>query len=659
MKKTSTIVKEKNTYEIDVFINNTAYIKSVTGKTGLLNIKTNQIIGDMDNYHTIYDTHGQFYYQEKTIEKSSEENNWTTRKTVRIFDALNERILVDGFEVVKEFSSQYDLTALKSPIDGKLHLFDKYACRKHTNIFDMPLDDIEYLFSEYNDTYLVVTVNGKKGLYYHNCYDKTPSLITPIEFDNIEKLHNIIVYTKNNQKYFECTGRDGKKSSTFDEIKLDDNNKNIAYCKKGNQIYVYNTEAQELLLSTDADEIKYMYKNGDSYNDYHGDFFFEIMKNGKYGVISSEINNEIRKAGTGAKVSTLLPPKYDEIERARGGLYLKKDGKIGLFIGSSYHNQVIEPKYDDIDFLGYNYFALYTNGLCDIGKATSYNPFTPSITNCEVAEDFDNALTYKKNGKYGLLFADDRHDEIIPPEYDSISNVAKYYFILGQNNKKGLMHLGKIIIPVEYDEISIGGQYGKYGSLKDSKVLYFALKKGKKHELAKLHNWQYVDTDVEFVSNHTFDTIDFFHDVMVFKDQVYSYIYDYNEKLLKSLPASTSITAYGRPYKDDYDKECGYRKYFYCIDGVYYYYKDGKFEEVYTENNDLYLTTYETEKDSFEIRSYNKDEHDSFCSTIDSQEEAEAEKSLIEMSEKGISRIDYPTLVLRRVSKKSNQKEKI
>ena len=43
MKKTSTIVKEKNTYEIDILINNTAYIKSVTGKTGLLNIKTNQL----------------------------------------------------------------------------------------------------------------------------------------------------------------------------------------------------------------------------------------------------------------------------------------------------------------------------------------------------------------------------------------------------------------------------------------------------------------------------------------------------------------------------------------------------------------------------------------------------------------------------------------
>ena len=651
MKKTSAIVKEKNTYEIDVLINNTAYIKSVTGKTGLLNIKTNQIIGDMDDYYTIYDTHGKFYYQEKTIEESNEKNNWNKRKTVRIFDALNERLLVDGFEVVKEFHS-YDLTALKSPIDVKLHLHDSYACRKPTNIFDMPLDDIEFLFSKYNDTYLVVTINGKKGLYFHNCYDKTPSLITPIEFDNIEKLHNIIVYTKNNKKYFVCIDdKEDKKSGTFDEITLDENNKNIAYCKKENQIYVYNTEAQELLLSTDADEIKYMYKNGD---DYHGDFFFEIIKNGKYGVISSEINNKIRKAGTGAKVFTLLPPKYDEIERDRGGLYLKKDGKIGLFIGGSYHNQVIEPKYDDIDFLGYNYFALYSNGLCDIGKASSYNPFTPNITNCEIVEDFDNALTYKKNGKCGLLFADGRHDEIIPPKYDSISNVAKYYFILSQNNKKGLMHLGKIIIPVEYDEISVGGQYGKYSSLKDSEVLYFSLKNGKKHELAKLHNWQYVDTDVEFVSNHTFDTIDFFRDIMVFKDQVHSYIYDYNEKLLKSLPVSTSITAYERPYEDDYDEKCGYRKYFYCIDGVYYYYKDGKFEEVYTENNDLYSTIYETDTESFEVRSYNKDEHDSFCSTIDSQKDAEAEKSLIEMSEKGISRKDYPTLVLRRVSKQKN-----
>ena len=654
MKKTSTIVKEKKIYVIGKLINNTAYVKSVTGKEGLLNIKTNQIIGDMDDYYTVWNEHESFYYQEKTIKESDEENNCHTRKILRIFDALNEKIIVDGWESIKRFGDYYDLTALKSPIDGKLHLFDRYAYRKSTNIFDMPLDEVEELYSKHNDTYLVVTVDGKKGLYHHNCYNKIPSLITPIEFDNIEKLPNIIVYTKNTQKYFVFIGGEGKKSGIFDEITIDDTDRNIVYCKDRNHMYVYNTEARELLLSADVDEIKYMYKSGDIYNDHYGEFFFKIMKNGKYGVISSEINNRVSVEGTGAKVSTLLPPEYDKIERVCGGLYLKKDGKIGLFIGDSHHNQVIEPKYDDIESLGYNYFALYTNGLCDIGKASLYHSFKPSITNCEIAKNFDDSLTFKKDGKYGLLCKDGRYSEIIPPEYDSINNVAKYYFIFGQNNKKGLMHLGKIIIPIKYDGISVGGQYRTYRDFKDSEVLYFDLILDKKHELAKLKNCYSDDADVEFASNNTFDTIDFFHDIMVLKNQSHSYIYDYNEKMLKVLPAGASITAYGEPYEDDYDEEYRYRKYFYCIDGVYYdyYYGDeGKLEKIYTENNDLYSTTYETDADLFEVRSYSKDEHDLFCSAIDSQEDVEAEKSLIEMSETGFSRIDYPTLVLRRVKR--------
>lgn len=91
MEKTSIVVKEKDIFEINILINNTAYIKSVTGKTGLLNIKTNKIIGEMDNYSTIYDKNSKFYYQEKTIEESSKENNWHSRKTVRIYDAQKEK----------------------------------------------------------------------------------------------------------------------------------------------------------------------------------------------------------------------------------------------------------------------------------------------------------------------------------------------------------------------------------------------------------------------------------------------------------------------------------------------------------------------------------------------------------------------------------------
>ena len=66
-------------------------------------------------------------------EWKDEENNCHTRKILRIFDALNEKIIVDGWESIKRFGDYYDLTALKSPIDGKLHLFDRYAYRKSTN----------------------------------------------------------------------------------------------------------------------------------------------------------------------------------------------------------------------------------------------------------------------------------------------------------------------------------------------------------------------------------------------------------------------------------------------------------------------------------------------------------------------------------------------
>ena len=635
MKKTSTIVKEKNKYEIGVIINNTAYIKSVTGKTGLLNIKTNQIVGEMDNYYTIYNVNEKLYYQEKTIEERSEENNCNLKHTIRIYDALNEKTLVDGWEIVDN-SAYYDLIIVKSPIDGKLHLFDCHAFRKSTNIFDLPLDNIKYIYREYRYTYFVVTMNGKKGLYRHS-----HNLILPIEFENIEGHNEIIIYTKNNKKYFEYFDKIDDKiynkvSTGFDEITVDEKNTNIVYCKKENKTYVYDILIRKLLFSTDSDEIKFMYRDDSEFNIFYENFLFEIVKNRKHGVISSKFNKEIRETGTCAKVSTLLAPQYDEIERHCDGiLYLKKTDKIGLFVGSSYQNQIIEPKYDKIDNLGSNYFALYTNGLCDVGKVVSYIPFTPSITNCEIAKKFGCILSYKKNGKYGLLIEEDK---IVSPEYDNISEITRKCYILEKNNKKGLMYLDKIILPIEYDELKFDEKYNRFND-----TTYFALRKGKKYKLAKLYSNQ---GNIEFVNNHTFDSIDFFHKIMVLKGKMRVYIFDYDEKLLKSLPINTSITEYEGTSK-------GMNKdYFYCINGVHYYYEAGNFEKVHTESNDLYLTTYETEADLFEISSYNKDEYDSFCSAIDSQEDIEAEKSLIEISEKGFSKKKYPTLVLKRVIKK-------
>ena len=648
MKKISTIVKEKNTYEIDILINNTAYIKSVTGKKGLLNIKTNQIIGDMDNYYTIYDTHGQFYYQEKTIEESSKENNFNSRKTVKIYDALNEKLVVDGWEVIKSFGDHYNLTVVKSPIDGKLHLFDRYACRKPTNIFDMPLDDVEKLYSRYNETYLVVTMNDKKGLYHHNCYDKTPSLITEIEFDNIEKLQNIVVYTKNNQKYFICDDdKDEKMSLEFDEITLDESKKYIVYCKKGNRTYVYNTNSQELLLNEECDDIKYLCFRGENgYNPYYGKFYFIITKNNLKGLVEAETirnNNEIITGKT-----SLLPANYDDIEYSYGVFYPKKDGKTGLFKQCNRQNVFVEADYDEITDLGYSMYALCYGDRCDIYKIV--NELDRLIKNCKLISSQKRGYIFEQNNLYGILYQGlnrpYRSDEdVIVDNYDNVSYFGNGYYEVQKNGKKGVNFRSKDIISMEYDTIDMK----LYDKNYSHEIAYFSLgKKGSGFELAKKRHWEHSDSDEEFMNSQKFEEINLFEDIMTLRTKANLLIYDYEEKLLKKLPASSQISMIYRNPDSSYDK-----KPIYVIDGKFFYHKDGKFEEVFVEENDLYITTYETESDSFEIKTFDKAEHDSFCGIIDSQEDSVAEQSLIDIFENNRNEVrqQHRTLVLKRTPK--------
>lgn len=647
MKKTSIVVKEKDGFEIDILINNTAYIKSVTGKTGLLNIKNNKIIGEMDNYHTIYDSNNAFYYQEKTIEESSKENNWNSKKTVRIYDAQKEKMLVDGWEVVETFSENYQLCAVRSPIDGKIHLFDRYACRKDTNIFDMALDDVELLYRYYNDTYLVVTINGKKGIYHNNCFNKTPSLITPIEFDDIEKFTNIIVYTKDNKKYFVCDGKDGKMSLEFDEIVLDENKKNIVYCKKGSRTYVYNTNSQELLLNEECDDIKYLcFMGGNEYDHCAGEFYFIITQNGLKGLLEAETvynNREIITTKT-----LLLPANYDDIEFNYGVFYPKKDGKTGFFRQCYEENVYAEPDYDKIADLGCSMYAFCYDDRCDIYKVE--NSLHQLIKNCKLISSQGHGYIFEQKNSYGILYQElnrpYRSDvDVIVDNYENVSYFGDGYYEVERNGKKGVNFRSRDIIPIKYNTIDLKLYNNKQGD----KTVYFALgKKGSTFELAKKRHWEYSDSDVEFMDGQKFKEIKFFEDIMILRTKINLLIYDYEEKFLKKFLSSSQVSMIYRDPDSSYNK-----KPIYVIDGKFYYYKEGKFEEVFVEENDLYITTYETENDSFEIKTFDKAEHDSFCGIIDLQEDSVAEQSLIDIFENNRNEVrqQHRTLVLKRTPK--------
>lgn len=646
MKKTSIVVKEKDSLKIDIIINNTGYIESVTGKTGLLNIKTNKLIGEMDNYYTIYDREGEFYYQEKTIEKSSEENNWNSRKILRIYDAKEEKILVDGWEVVKTFSNQYQLSAVRSPIDGKIHLFDRYACRKDTNIFAMALDDVELLYSRY-DTYLVVTINGKKGIYRQDCSGKMSSLITPIEFDNIQKLLNIIVYTKDAKKYFVYDNKDGKTSLKFDEIVLDEKHKNIVYCKKDSRTYVYNTNLQELLLNEECDDIKYLcFRGKNEYDHRYGKFYFIITKNNLKGLLEVETiysNTEVI-----AGKALLLPVNYDDIEYSYGVFYPKKDGKTGLFKQGYKQNVFVEVNYDKITDLGCSMYAIYYGDRCDVYKIE--NELDRLIKNCKLISLQRQGCIFEQNNSYGILYQGLKKDyscykDVIVDNYDNVSYLGDGYYEVERNGKKGVNFQSQDIISIEYDTIDMK----LYEKKRMEETVYFALgKKDLGFELAKKRHWEYSDSDVEFTNSQKFEEINLFEDIMTLRTKTNLLIYDYEEKLLKKLPASSQISMIYRKPDRSYDK-----KTIYVVDENFYYYKDGKFEEMFIEENDLYITTYETETDSFEIKTFDKIEHDSFCEIIDSQEDSVAEQSLIDVFENNRNEVrqHHRTLVLKRTPK--------
>ncbi len=626
MKKTSLVVRKKKDYNIGVILGNTALVDN-DQKSGLLNIKKNALIGPMRSYHTYYSDKNKFFVQTYQDKFASDDcKNLVEKNLVRVFDALEEEMLIDGQELVSWIGEYHNCFSSKSS-DGKYHIYDEGRVRKYGDWTKEEFDEVSALYTRYNDSYAVVTRNGKKGLYFVG-----EGLLTSISYDNIEKMPGIILYTDGTTKFFEFDSERTKKSVFFTSISYDEKDNKIVYCKSGNKIYVYNLESKDLLLSIEADDVKYTMKSGDNYNAYNGEFFFIFTKNGKSGIASSNINYNIRNSENPNPVqTTILSNEYDEIVKSKYAnfFYIRKGEKWGLFFGDAQKSKVVEPTYDDIDYIQNYIFRFHNGGKSTIAIVNAYNDFTTLVSDIDDITHTRIGTIFKKNDKYGIVFTDsDSYEKVIDEDFDSVEVVAGNYFLVTKDGKKGVIHLGEIIIPLEYSDIELGGYYDQYHDLSDAKMIYFALKKEDgTYSLAKRQNYNYrssnKDCAVKFVENHTYNDIRFFRDIMVLTDDNGTIIYDYEENTLKKYHEATEVIAF--PKLDEYEHE---KEMYYCIDGVYYFYKDGKFEEIHTEEMDCFITTYETDTESYEAKTFNKREHDKFCDEIDGYDDEKAQETL-------------------------------
>lgn len=689
MKKRSVVLNEKDLYNIKTLINNTAYIVLPNGETGLLNIRTNQLLGNIDNFKTCYTLKDEIYEQIKTVEATDERGSY---RVINLYDALEEKWIAEGWGIVSDFLSNYQLCSLKSPSDGKIHFFDLATYRDHKDIFDIACYDVRVLYNYDNTWCFMINCGAEKGLYLRNGADMGFSMVS---CDIIGSLPNIFVFTKDGKCDFiyntvddikEITDKSiiSKKDYRYDNITVDENNNYIIYCQNENGVDVYHTKRRALLCHYDGDDIKYFGGNEHYSFRMDKDFYFLTSNNSKFGLVRASTFVIQNNDDYMVKTTSLLEEKYDDIKTEPGAFSFSKDGKVGfLKINPKPEmNHFIEAKYDKIKELGNGYYALYNDGYCDIvlfknGKVSTV------VKKCQLEDIVDDSVIYKKDKKkgiknklskskdkrYGLLFIGS-FEPVCYDKYDNISRISNRYhdyFVMEKKGKKGVVCDGKLIIPVKAKDISIGYDPDC------CRRTYFALKNN--FNQYKLLSGRYSGDGVEFdpTINKTFKDVSFLNDIMVLKDSLNTYIYSYfmssfERDKLKTLSGDVDVVAKKVPnqfrasvgdkeFPSSHSNFLTLSDYIYCINGTNYFYTDGVFCEIckdgiISSNKDCYMTTYEADDCIYQIKTTDKSEHDSFCEYIDNQDDEVADIYLDNMSRDSEALHEqYPTLVLKKVKK--------
>ena len=644
MKKIITTKKEKDFYNIETIIDDVALIESsISGKSGLLNIKTNELIGEIDYYSTFFDINNKFYNLVKEI------NN---EYFLNVYDVLKHKYVVKDYNIVKQFGQCGYVSLLKETNSDELHFLDMHNLRNEKNIFDLEIDNANIFLESCNERFYVLSKNNSMALYKHGS-----GLVTNFEYDDINSKNGVTFFYKNNKVRFSKDGKYDSISKEFDEIKFYGW---LLYCKDGVDTYIYSNSYFDIKLIRKTDNISklatyfsYVVKN--RITEY---LFIEEDKNNKKSLISSIVYDNSERIE-----EKVLASNYDEITINNDyeymrifQFYLEKALKKELFLYDSCNSKNI-GNYDNIEYFGHDIFAFTNNNSTDIKKITINKEPQLIVKNCHIVNHTGQGIIFSQktdlnNELLGMYYYDegDYYNSIIDATHDSIKPHGKYLYEVVDNNKKGMYFLGKLIIPIEYEDISFGYS-PKYENIDDACDIYYALRKNKSSILAKRKKYEFKSLDehnkLEVLGRYK--DIFFYKDIIVLKKALKTIIYDYNDKLLGEFPFNTTVTSYEVPKDDKFRK-----KTIYCINDNYYFYKDGNLEQYYKEDIDIYLTTYETDTEMFEASSYKKDILDEFTNYIDSMGDDLGKESLNELSiHESALKCKYPSLVLKKVKKRN------
>lgn len=247
----------------------------------------------------------------------------------------------------------------------------------------------------------------------------------------------------------------------YSEVKIPHPEKAIFVCYQGDKSKVLNENKEEILTQyNDVQPIRL--KNIAS------DLMYEktvlrYAKDEKYGLISFD----------GKEISRPIYDEIDSLPYKEGELLVKQDEKYGVI--NIKGNKLVDVKYDSIavdeyytdenryQYAGYivsikteeGYRYGYLNNKGKEILKTEYN----EISRVTEIQDNDNSyLICAKNGQYGVT---KNEEKLVENEYQSIRyDASNKVFVIEKSKKYGIANIdGKLIVPVEYNQIDITGIY--------------------------------------------------------------------------------------------------------------------------------------------------------------------------------------------------------
>ena len=315
----------------------------------------------------------------------------------------------------------------------------------------------------------------------------------------------------------------------YDEIEIPNPSKDLFICKNN-----YNTEKGEYNIQVfdgNSKQILYQYYiiDGIKLNNYDGNVEYvpyekSVLKyksDNKYGLIDFN----------GKKITDAIYDSIDGFDCREGLLKVTKNGKIGIININGV--SIIKEKYDEIKCDGYYtdkdkfnksgfIVGIKTNDGIRYGYINSNrkqilkNEYNEIYRITEKIDEKNVYLVAFKNGQAGVY---KNKKNIIKNEYEDISyNAYNDLLLLQENSKQGIAKFdGKIIIPIEYDNIIFAGNYIT-AQKAEKKDIFNA--DGKKEE------------NSEFVSNQI--VCDGKYEIVSTEDGIYKIINKDNNKVIEN-----------------------------------------------------------------------------------------------------------------------------